>query len=147
LAAGVQESRFFSQDNSDYVLAAEILNDSSLDAALGAAGRELLEADRLRDSSPESAFGQAKRAMFRCVYAFMLIQQSGQQVTVEQNKQVRELLGSVRAFFEWDKPSLDTMAARAGALLQDVLTARDARGIVSQGIDPKEAAAAKAMEQ
>jgi len=147
LAAGVPESRFFSQDVSDYALAAEVLNDSSLDAALDAARRALLEAERLRASSPDSAFGLAKRAMFHCTYVWMLIQKPGQPVTPDQRGQAREFLGGVRAFFDWDKPSLDRVAATTGALLQEVLTAREARAVVSQGIDPKEAAAAKAMEK
>ena len=151
LAAGVPEERFFSQDTSDYALAAETTGRSvphiTLDAALDAAGSALLEAERLRASSPDAAFGPAKRAMFHCVYAWMLIQKPGQQATPEQNVRARETLGRVRAFFEWDKPSLDSMAARVGALLQEVLTAREAREAVSRGLDPKEAAAAKALEK
>ena len=141
------ETRFFSQDASDYALAAEVIKDSGLDTALDAARRELLEAERLRAASPDSAFGLAKRAMFRCTYAWMLIQKPGSPVAPEQREQARQLLGSVRTFFAWDKSSLDRMAAKAGVLLQDVFTAREARDIVSQGIDPKEAAAAKAMEK
>ena len=147
LAADMPETRFFSQDASDYTLATEVLKDSGLDATLDAAGNDILQAEKLRASLPDSAFVSAKRAMFRCTYAWMLIQKAGQPVTPEQNKQARELLGSVRAFFGWDKPSLDRMAARTGSLLQEMLTAREAREIVSQGIDPKEAAAAKALER
>ena len=147
LAAGVPETRFFTQDASDYTLAAEVLKDSGLDAALAAARSAVLEAERLRESSPDLAFGLAKRAMFHCIYAWMLIQKPGQPVMPEQNGQARELLGSLRAFFDWDKPSLDRIAAKTGDLLQEVITAREAREIVMQGIDPKEAAAAKALEK
>jgi hypothetical protein len=151
LAAEVTEARFFSQDTSDYTLAAEVLKNNdqgaALDAVLDAARSEILEAGRLRASSPDSAFALAKRAMFRCTYAWMLILKPGQQIRPEQQEQARELLGGVRDFFDWDKPSLDRMAARAGGLLQEVLTAREAQEIVSQGIDPKEAAAAKALEK
>jgi hypothetical protein len=143
----VPEARFFSQDASDYVLAAEVLRDRGLDAALASAKRDILEAERLRATSPEPAFGAAKRAMFCCIYAWMLIQEPGRAVTPDQRGQARELLGSVRSFFDWDKPSLDRMAAKAGGLLQDVFTAREARESVSQGIDPNEAAAAKALEK
>ena len=147
LAAGVPEARFFSQGSSDYVLAAEVVGSGALDAALDAAKRDILEAERLRASASDSAFGPAKRAMFHCTYAWMLLQRPGQPATSEQTSRARETLGSIRAFFEWDKPSLDRMATRIGGLLQDVLTAREAREIVRQGIDPKEAAAAKALEK
>ena len=151
LAAGVPEARFFNRDASDYALAAEIIGHGvphvTLDATLDAAAGETLEAERLRASEPDSAFGPAKRAMFRCVYAWMLIQRAGQPATPEQTSRAREILGRLRTFFEWDKPSLDRIAAGIGGLLQDVLTAREAREIASQGIDPKEAAAAKALEK
>ncbi|MDR2696614.1 MAG: hypothetical protein LBC79_09595 [Deltaproteobacteria bacterium] len=151
LAAGVPEARFFSQDASDYTLAAETIGHgaphAALDTALDAAESEIREAERLRASSPGTAFGQAKRAMFHCIYAWMLIQKAGRSAAPEQNGRARESLGRIRAFFEWDKPSLDRMAARTGGVLQEVLTAREAREIVSQGIDPREAAAARALEK
>jgi hypothetical protein len=147
LAAGVPEARFFSQDASDYALASEVLKDSGLEATLASARNEMLEADRLRASLPDAAFALAKRAMFRCTYAWMLIQRPEQTLAPEQTGQARELLGSVRVFFDWDKAALDRMAAGTGSLLQDVLTAREARESVARGIDPKEAAAAKALEQ
>ena len=149
LAAGVPEALFFSQDTADYILAAEVLKDSdqsvALNVTLAAAKRDILAAERLRASSPEQAFDLAKRAMFRCTYAWMIVQKPGHPVAPEHNGQAREVLGSVRAFFDWDKPSLDRVAARTGGLLQEVLTAREARAIVSRGIDPKEAAAAKSL--
>ena len=151
LAAGVPEARFFSQDNSDYVLAAEVLKDDgrdmSPDVTLTIVKSEISQAEQLRASSPESAFDLAKRAMFRCTYVWILIRKPGQRITPDQLGQARELLGSVRAFFDWDKPSLDRIAARTGGLLQEVITAREARESVSQGIDPKEDAAAKALEK
>ena len=147
LAAVMPEARFFSQDASDYVLAAEVLKYGDLDATLAAARSEILEADRLRVSSPDAAFALAKRAMFRCTYAWMLIRKPGQPVAPEQREHAGELLGAVRVFFDWDKPALDRMAARTGGVLYEVITAREAREIVSQGIDPKEAAAAKALEK
>jgi hypothetical protein len=147
LAAGVPEERFFSRDASDYALAAEVLKDSGLDAALAAVESAIQEAEDLRASSPDAAFGLAKRAMFHCTYAWLLIRQPGQTVAPERDEQARELLGRVRVYFDWDKPGLDRVAARTGALLHEVITAREAREIVSRGIDPKEAAGAKALEK
>ena len=151
LAAGVPEERFFSQDTSDYALAAETaghgIPHAVLDAALDAAESKIREAEQLRASLPDAAFAPAKGALFHCIYAWMLIQQPRQQATPEQNGRARETLGRIRAFFEWDKSALDRVAARIGGLLQDVLTAREARESVRQGIDPREAAAAKALEQ
>jgi hypothetical protein len=147
LAAGLPEERFFSRDASDYALAAEVLDGGGLDAALAAVGNEIREAERLRVASPDAAFGLAKRAMFRCTYAWMLLQRPGQTVAPELNEQARELIGRVRVYFDWDKPALDRVAARTGGLLHEVITAREAREIVSRGIDPKEAAGAKALEK
>jgi hypothetical protein len=94
-----------------------------------------------------TAFQDARSVMFRCVYAWILLQDPAGRPKPEQREAARVLLGELREFFGWDAPTLERVSTRVGTLLQEVLTAREAREHVRQGLDPKEEAAAKALEK
>ncbi len=140
---------FFSRDKAaDYRLGAEVVQSPNLEADPATARQGLEEALRLRQSAPERAFEVAKRAMFQCIRAWMRLQNPAQARTPEQETSARVTLGELRGFFGWDKERLDAAVAGIGDILDDVLTAKDAREIISrQGVDPKEEAAARALEK